>query len=153
MAAKLHIVTLSKEERVQLGRAARSDKNSARERLRARILLLADTASPEGALKDSAIVKRTGACEQTVQQLRKRFALQGLKRATCHGEQKRRKARKLDGRAEAHLVALTCAAPPQGRKRWSLHLLAGRLIETGFVDSVSHESVRQTLKKKISSSP
>jgi hypothetical protein len=53
----------------------------------------------------------------------------------------------LDGDAEAHLVALVCGAPPQGRNRWSLHLLADRLVQAGYVDAVSHETVRQTLKK------
>src|SRR5215210_4009868 len=147
MAAKLHIVILNKEEWVQLERAARSNKNSLRERVRARILLLADTVDSKGGLKDNEIAKRTGACEQTVQRVRKRFAQEGLKRATCRAGQKRRKARKLDGRAEAHLIALTCGAPPEGCKRWSLHLLAGRLVEAGFTNSLSHESVRQTLKK------
>jgi hypothetical protein len=73
--------------------------------------------------------------------------LHGLTGALHHAEQKRRKARRLDGRAEAHLVALTCSAPPDERKRWSLHLLAGKLVAAEVVDTVSHETVRQTLKK------
>ncbi len=71
--------------------------------------------------------------------------------ALHHAEQTRRKACKLDGRAEAHLVALTCSAPPDERKRWSLHLLGRQLVAAEVVDSISHETVRQTLKK-ISSS-
>ena len=62
-------------------------------------------------------------------------------------EQTRRKARKLDGQAEAHLVALVCAGPPAGRKTWTMHLLAGRLVEARVVDRVTGETVRQTLKK------
>ncbi len=72
-------------------------------------------------------------------------------KAVRRAEQKRRKARRLDGRAEAHLVALTCSAPPEDRKRWSLHLLGRKLVAAEVVDTVSHETVRQTLKK-ISSS-
>ena len=74
--------------------------------------------------------------------MRRRFALRGLAGALHHGEQKRRKARKLDGRAEAHLIALTCSVPPDERKRWSLHLLGRQLVAAEVVDTVSHETVR-----------
>lgn len=148
MSAKQHFVRLNEEERQQVERAVRSNKNSPRERLRARIIL---AASDPANLTDEQIVARVGANALTVWRVRRRFAERGLKGALRHGEQKRRKARKLDGRAEAHLVALTCSAPPAERKCWSLHLLAGKLVAAEVVDSVSHETVRQTLKK-ISSS-
>lgn len=148
MSAKQHLIRLSTEERPQVERAARSNKNSPRERMRARILL---GASDGAACTDKQIAAQVGACLNTVARVRRRFAAGGLGRALHHAEQKRRKARKLDGRAEAHLVALTCSAPPEERKRWSLHLLGRRLVAAEVVDSVSHETVRQTLKK-ISSS-
>ena len=148
MSAKQHFVHLSDEERQQVERAVRSNKNSPRERLRARILL---AASDPAGFTDAQVAAQVDASALTVWRVRRRFAEGGLKRALHHAEQKRRKARKLDGRAEAHLVALTCSAPPEDRKRWSLHLLGRRLVAAEVVDSVSHETVRQTLKK-ISSS-
>lgn len=81
----------------------------------------------------------------TVANLRRRLAASAGIKTVRRAEQKKRKARQLDGRAEAHLVALVCGAPPAGRKRWSLHPLAGKLIEAAVVDPVSHETVRQTL--------
>ena len=148
MAAKQHLIRLTAEERLQVERAVRSTKNSPRERMRARILFAASEGTPS---TDKQIAAQVGACLNTVARVRRRFAAGGLKRALYHAEQKRRKARKLDGRAEAHLVALTCSAPPADRKRWSLHLLGRKLVAAEVVDSVSHETVRQTLKK-ISSS-
>lgn len=148
MSAKQHLIGLSAEERLQVERAVRSNKNSPRERLRARILLAASDGTER---TDKQIAAQVGACPNTVARVRRRFAEGGLERALRHAEQKRRKARKLDGRAEAHLVALTCSAPPKDRKRWSLHLLGRQLVAAEVVDAVSHETVRQTLKK-ISSS-
>ena len=148
MSAKQHFVHLDDEQRQQVERAVRSNKNSPRERLRARILLAAS--DPAGA-SDAQVAAQVDASPLTVWRVRKRFAAGGLGRALHHAEQKRRKARKLDGHAEAHLVALTCSAPPDERKRWSLHLLAGKLVAAEVVESVSHETVRQTLKKMRSS--
>lgn len=148
MSAKQHFVRLDDEQREQVERAVRSTKNSPRERMRARILL---AANDEAGLSDRQIAARVGASALTVWRVRRRFAEQGLKGALYHAEQKRRKVRRLDGRAEAHLVALTCSAPPEERKRWSLHLLGRKLVEAEVVESVSHETVRQTLKKMRSS--
>lgn len=148
MSAKLHVVTLNNEERQRVERAVRSNKNSARERMRARILL---AASDPAHLTDAQIATQVGASALTVWRVRRRFTARGLAGALHHAEQKQRKARRLDERAEAHLVALTCSTPPDERKRWSLHLLAGQLIEARVVDTVSHETVRQTLKKINSS--
>ena len=145
MPAKKHLVVLNPEDRLALERAARSNKRPLPERLRARVLL----AAADGQ-KDAAIAAAIGTHINTVANLRRRFGAEGLK-SVRRAEQKRRKARRLDGRAEAHLVALVCGAPPAGRKRWSLHLLAGKLIEAAVVDTVSHETVRQTLKKMSSS--
>ncbi len=122
-------------------------KRPLRERTRARILLLADTAAPEGAHKDTDISKTLHTCTLTVGRIRRRFCQEGQEAAFKHKPQQNRKQRVLDGEAEAHLIALTCSTPPQGHKRWSLHLLQNRLIEERIVDTVSHETVRQTLKK------
>ena len=145
MPAKKHPVVLSAEEQATLQRAARSNKRSALERRRARILL----ASAEGQ-SDAAIARAVGAHVNTVINTRTRFAARGTK-SVRRAEQTRRKERRLDGAAEAHLIALVCAGPPAGRKAWTMHLLAGRLVEAQVVDSVTGETVRQTLKKMRSS--
>jgi transposase len=145
MPAKKHHVLVTDEDRLALERAAPSNKRSLRERQRARILLAAANGQD-----DAAIARAVGVHANTVANVRRRFAAEGTK-TVRRAVQKRRKARCLDGRAEAHLVALVCSAPPDERKRWSLHLLAGKLVEAEVVDSVSHETVRQTLKKIDSS--
>ena len=147
MPAKKHCVTLSEEQRNQAEIVARSYKHSDRERKRARILLLADSHREAGACSDACIEEQVGVCNATVEQVRRRFCQNGLDAALFRKVQTTRKARVLDGQAEAFLVATVCAAPPEGHKRWSLSLLQERLIASDYVDSVSHETVRQTLKK------
>lgn len=151
MSAKKHRVELSEEQRNHVEKLARSNKASIRERVRARILLAVDEALPGAGQKDGDAARAAGSSAVTVAYVRQRFVLQGLEAALHHREQARRKARKLDGQAEAHLVALVCGAPPAGRKRWSLHLLADQMVAGGFCEDLSHETVRQTLKKTCSS--
>ena len=141
MPAKKHPVVLTAEERVTLQKATRSNKRSGLERRRARILL----ASAQGQ-SDAAIARAVGVHVNTVINTRTRFAARGTK-SVRRTEQRHRKARALDGQAEAHLVALVCAGPPEGRKTWTMNLLAGRLVEARVVNSVTGETVRQTLKK------
>ena len=145
MPAKKHPVVLTAEEQAALEKAARSNKRSSLERRRARILL----ASAEGQ-SDAAIARQVDVHVNTVINTRRRFAARGTK-SVRRAEQTRRKARALDGQAEAHLIALVCAGPPTGRKTWTMNLLAGRLIEARVVDAVTGETVRQTLKKRRSS--
>ena len=148
MSAKQHVVKLSEQERQRAERVARSNKASIRERMRARILLGAQEA---GGQSDAQVAAKVGASELTVWRVRRRFAQRGLEGALCHGAQAKRKARRLDGSAEAHLVALVCGAPPEGHQRWTLQLLRGRLIVSENLDTLSAETVRQTLKKMRSS--
>lgn len=147
MPAKKHHVTLTPEQRQDAEIVARSYKHSDRERKRARILLLADTNREGGALADDAIRQQTDACLLTVQRVRKRFVGGGMGAALSHKEPRHRKARALDGAAEAFLIATVCSVPPDGYKRWSLLMLRDHLIAAEYVDTVSHETVRQTLKK------
>jgi hypothetical protein len=147
MPAKLHHVTLTPELRQKIEVVARSYKHSERERKRARILLLADTAREEGACTDVQVGQQIGVSTVMVEQVRRRFAQGGLEVAIFHKEQQKRKARVLDGAAEAFLIATVCSAPPEGKARWSLHLLKDKLVAEGYTDGVSHETVRQTLKK------
>lgn len=151
MPARKYVVALSDEQRQKIEIVARSYKHSERERKRAKILQLCDTNREEGALQDSAICEQLDVCDVTVGRVKRRFLQDGLDAALAHREQATRKARVLDGNAEAFLIATACSAPPAGQKRWTLHLLADRLVQQGYVDAVSHETVRQTLKKTNSS--
>ena len=144
---KQYHVTLTPEQRDHLQHTVQSHRASLRQRTHARILLLADTSQPTGAAADAALCEAARTSPSTVARVRRRFASQGLEPALYHKPQLNRKPRALDGEAEAHLVALVCGAPPQGHKRWSLHLLKDTLIQRGYTDTVSHETVRQTLKK------
>lgn len=153
MSMKKHHVMLTEQQRQHLVCQSVSQKISLRERKRARVLLLADETQEGGATADALIATQVHVCLHTVERVRYRFAQaqeQGqdaVEAALRHAEQLKRKPRVLDGRAEAHLIALTCSAPPDGHKRWGLHLLKNALIEQRITDAVSHETVRQTLKK------
>ena len=147
MPARKYDVALSEEQRKKVQIVARSYKHSERERKRANILLLSDTNREDGGLLDADICTQLKVCDATVGQVRRRFAQKGWEAALYRREQENRKPRALDGKAEAFLIATTCGAPPEGQKRWTLSLLQKSLIEAGYTDSVSHETVRQTLKK------
>lgn len=146
-------VNLTSEQRQRLEALTRTGQAPAKKILHARILLMADEEHPEGRWHDEQIGRALGVHRNTIGQVRKRFVGDGEEPAL------QRKARaqpavppKLDGGQEAHLVALCCSAPPAGRVRWTLSLLANALSRRGVVASISRETVRQALKK-ISSSP
>lgn len=146
-----HPVVLSSQERAHLQSFVSKGNPPARAALYARVLVRADQ-GPEGpACANAAIAESLGCCEQTVTRVRARFAAGGLERGLQRKEQERRKPKKLDGRQEAHLIALACTEAPEGRRVWPLRLLAERLVQLGHVESISHETVRQTLKRGVSS--
>ncbi len=144
---KTHHVTLSSEQRQQLLSLVSSGIDSARTLTHARILLHADEAQPDGAWFDQEIAQALHVGLATVERVRRKFACGGLEAALYRKPLPKRPPEKMDGEAEAHLIALTCAAAPDGQKRWTLRLLAKEMVELGYVDSLSHESVRTTLKK------
>jgi hypothetical protein len=144
---KFYRVTLTVKERQELRALVSKGKAAARKLVRARILLLADQAEGGPAQADPEIVKSLGCGRVTVERVRKQFVVEGLEATLDPKPTSRTYERRLDGKAEAHLVALTCGAPPEGRGRWTLRLLANRMVALGYVESVSHEAVRQTLKK------
>ena len=141
MPAKIYIVDLSEEEREGLCELISKGKPGARKMKRAQILLKAD----EG-LKDDEIVSALNTSRSTVERTRKRF-VEGNVQKAINDDPQPGKRRKLDGRGEAHLIALACSEAPEGHARWTLRLLADGLVELGVVESISHEAVRQTLKK------
>ncbi len=148
MPAKKYRVALTQEERQQLEKVALSNHRSVREKTRARILLLADTNHKDGSLKDAQIAGQLRCTSLRVSKVRQRASERGALASVWHKEQERRKARALDGEQEAHLVALACSAAPQGRKRWTLHLLKERLIQREVVQNIGMETIRRTLKKR-----
>lgn len=143
---KKYIVTLTDVERTDLHNLIAAGKGAARRLAHARILLKADSGLTDEAIADAVEVSRP-----TVERVRKRFVEEGFKAALDPRRPERPRPRKLDGRQEAHLVALACSAPPDGQARWTLRLLADHMVELAHVDALSHETVRRTLKKTISS--
>ena len=147
MPKKKHHIQLSSQEREQLEAILRKGKTSAQRQRHARILLLADTNGPEGGWSDSQIAKAAQTSIATVERVRRVCVEHGLERALERKDPDRQYARKLDGKGEAQLIALSCGAAPEGRARWTLRLLAARLVELEIVEEICHETVRQTLKK------
>ena len=141
---KKYIVKLSQDEKEQLRKLVASGTHSARKLNRARVLLKAD----EG-WTDGSIVKALDVSRPTVERIRRRFVLEGFEAALNQRSPRRTYERRLDGDAEARLIALACSCPPEGRSRWTLRLLADKLVvlEEVDIDSVSYETVRQVLKK------
>jgi transposase len=144
---KKYIVRLTPDEETQLSQMIRSGKAAARTLLPARILLKADTDPAVPAWSDEAISEALEVHATTVARVRQRFVEEGLEAALRPKPTKRQYARKLDGTAEAHLIALACSPAPAGQARWSLRLLADRLVELDHVGSVSYETIRRTLKR------
>jgi transposase len=151
MANKKYVVTLTDEEREGLQRLVSSGKAAARKLTHARILLHADAAPAGLGGCDDEIVEALGVGRATVERIRERFVEEGLEAALARKQPQREYRRKLDGQAEARLIATACGSAPEGRSRWTLRLLASRLVELAVVESISHECVRRTLKKTSSS--
>lgn len=145
--AKRYVVTLTAEERTDLRALISKGKVAALKQRHARILLKTDQGPHGEGWTDERIGQALEVHPVTVERLRKRFVEEGLEAALHRKEQKNRRARKIDGEAEARLVALACSPPPEGRKAWTLQLLADRLVTLEVVDGVSPETVRKTLKK------
>lgn len=144
MGNKVYVVDLSDEERAQLRDLVKRGRLAARKLTRAHVLLLAD----EGVV-DRGIANALHVHETTVERIRKRFVEGGLDWA-LEDRPRPGAARKLDDKQEAHLIALACSRAPEGQQRWTLRLLADKLVRLEIVDSISHETVRQTLKRGLS---
>jgi transposase len=145
---KKYKVTLEPEERQALHDLIAAGKAAARKLTHARILLKADAAEGGPAWRDEQIAEALEVSPATVERVRQRFVEQGLD-AALDRKLRDHPARppKLDGRAEARLIALACSAPPEGRAVWTMQLLADKLVELEVVDSISDETVRVALKK------
>jgi hypothetical protein len=143
---KKYIVRLSKKEREELLDIAKRLKGSSQKVKRAQILLKSDARGPDWT--DAKIAEAFSCRVQTVECVRKRLVTEGFEIA-LHGKPRETPPRQkcLDGKLEAKVIALRLGKPPKGYSNWSLRLLAEHVVELGLVESISHETIRQTLKK------
>ena len=145
--AKKYIVRLTGEERERLVQLASSGRGTARKITRARALLQADTSEAGPGWKDEQIAEGLVVSVRFIEMLRERFVLEGLEACLTDKPRRPRPNPKLDGEREARLIALSCSQPPPGRQRWTLRLLADRMVELKVVDSISHETIRRAFQK------
>jgi len=144
---KKYIVELVAEERERLQALIASGKGSARKLTHARILLKADSSKAGPGWADAEIAEALEVGRATVERVRKRLVQESLEAALGRRKPRRVYPRKLDGDGEAHLIALACSEAPQGRARWTLRLLADQMVALDYVESLSYQTVRRTLKK------
>ena len=144
---KRYVIRLSPDERNRLTALVCKGKVAAKKRLHAQVLLMADGGAAGAGWTDRQIVEALGISERAVQAIRQRCVEEGLEAALERRQPRRQYRRKLDGDGEAHLIALACGQAPDGRSRWTLRLLADRMVALEEVDHLSHETVRQVLKK------
>ena len=147
---KVYHVVLTADERVALQTLSTQGVAAARALTRARILLKADESPDSPAWSDPQIAAALDVSRPTIERVRQRFGTERIAAVQRHPPATR-PAPKVDGEQEAHLIALACSAPPRGRERWTLRLLAERYVVLGYGEPISHEWVRQTLKKTVSS--
>jgi transposase len=149
MGKILYKVTLTSEERTSLISLTKNGKHSSRKLIHALILLNCDrgefSESPNRTNREVAEFLKVG--ESMVERIKKRFVETGLESALEDKPTEREYVRKADGDLEAHIIAISCSEPPEGFARWSLRMLADKVVELEYVDSISHETVRQVLKK------
>ena len=139
---KKYIVTLTESERAELRKLISTGKGAARRLAHARVLLKADQG-----LTDERIAREVEVGTATIERVRRRFVEEGLAASLDPQRPEKPRERKIDGEVEAHLVALACSSPPEGKARWTLRLLADKLVELEYLPEVSHETVRQALKQ------
>ena len=144
-------VHLTEEQRAELRGLVGAGVAPARMLTRARILLKANHGEGGPGWSDAAVAGALDVNPSTVLRVRRQFATDGLAPTLERKRPDRVYERRLDGAAEARLVALACSAPPDDQERWTLRLLADELVRLEVVEAVSHETVRQTLKKTTSS--
>jgi transposase len=148
---KKYPVTLTEAEREQLKSLIAAGTAPARKLTHARILLKADQSSEGAGWVDEQVAEAVEVSQPTVSRVRKRYFEEGLEAALNRRLPNREYQRKLDGEQEARLITLACSEPPEGQARWSLRLLADKLVELEVVEEVSYQTVRRILKKTTSS--
>ncbi len=144
---KRYIVKLTSEEREQLEDLIHRGRHAADRRRRAQILLLVDEGEFGPALADIEAAQTMNVSRRNVEMVRERCVMEGLEQAVDRKKRIRERSRRLDGEGEAQLIQLACSEAPEGQARWTVRLLADRLVELEVVESISKECVRQALKK------
>ena len=145
---KKYIVTLSKEERDTLREITFKGTHKSQKILNAQILLGCDEGEYQTERSTNEEIARVlGTSMRKIDRVKKRFVMEGMDAALTKKKGSRIYEKKTDGDFEAHLVALSCSEPPEGFSRWSLRMLADKVVELGYIDSISHEAVRGILKK------
>lgn len=144
---KKYIVKLSEQEREELQELIATGKSSARKIQHARILLKADASEHGPNWKDEPISEAVEVSLSTIERVRRQFVEEGTAAAISRRPGSGYREPKIDGEKEAQLIALACSKAPQGRVRWTLRLLAQKMVELEYVESLSYETVRRTLKK------
>ena len=145
---KLYVIRLTLDERDRLNALVHTGRVAAFKRRRAQLLRWVDQGEQGPGYSDVEAADRAGVSCRTVEQLRKRCVMEGLEAVLTRRKRSRERAVALDGEAQAQLVAIACSEPPEGRSRWTLHLLRDELQRRKIVLSVSHETVRKVLKKR-----
>lgn len=144
---KKYIVELTAEERSQLKDIINAERMAAHKRRHAQMLLKLDQGTDGPGWSDAATADAFDCTIRTPERLRRRLVERGFEAALEHGNRGSHKARKFDGVAEAHLIALACGSAPEGRNRWTVRLLAEQVVALGLVDSCGKSTVHNTLKK------
>ena len=149
MPAKKYRVKLTEAERQELKELLNKGRIAARKQTHARILLQSDESGVIPVKTDQAIAEALNTSTRSVERVRQRFVEEGLESALNPKPKMRHRAKKLDGAAEAFLVATACMDAPEGQAKWTMQLLADKLVDCNIVDSISDETVRLTLKKTL----
>ena len=145
---KKYIVKLSKNERETLKKIITSGRGPARMFTRARILMKVDQGQHGPSWGDEKISDALDVTVQTIERIRKQLVEEGFDAVLSRRQYTQKVSRKkIDGDVEAHSIALSCSEPPEGFARWTFRLLANKIVELGYVENISHEAIRQTLKK------
>lgn len=144
---KKYRIRLAKEEQKELKALVTRRRTAANKQTHARILLMSDESRPDGGMTDADISRALGVGLSMVERVRRRCVEGGIDTALNRKKQLRRREKRLDGEGEARLIAMACGEPPEGRTRWTLKLLADRLVECEIVETISAETVRRALKK------
>ena len=147
MPKKKYIVALTNFEREDLEQLTKKGKIAAYKMNHARILLLADINQKGGGWSDLRISESLNVGHATIERVRQRFVEQGIESALTRKKQQNRRAKIIDGEKEAYLIAIACSETPKGQAKWTLQMLADKMIELEYVEKVSPETIRKTLKK------
>lgn len=147
MPKKKYIVDLTDSERAELEQLTNKGKIAAYKMNHARILLLADINQQGGGWTDIKISEALNVGQATIERVRKRFVESGMESALSRREQKNRRRKIIDGEKEAYLIAIACSETPTGQGKWTLQMLSDKMVELNYLEKVSRETIRQTLKK------